>query len=684
MITKIKNWIKRFKKWLFALFIIPSAFAGGLDAVQLNETPIQTKDVVVASEQVHLEQKGNVVEATMPWKGQAGLKVKYDYGEPSLKERIADKRDKEVVAEKVPFSQSEGFKIDILLKEKPDKNVFCYYLEGWEDYDFYRQGELSQKEKDEGAVRPDEIVGSYAIYHKTLKDHKTGGVNYETGKFGHIPFPYVWEVGKEKDKIRATDLTFNKGNLCVVVPQDFLDKADYKNGVRIDPTFGYTTAGASSMQLAYSFGDRRAGRYYSAPANGTLDSISAYVAGSASFDMKAFVNQKDSVSSGSHGQIVAITNTGNSSSAGWKTFTAGGQSITSGTNYILNVLGKKDTSITSRVYHDAIDYNGSNIDTFIDFTSSSGQYVSPESPWTQPMDNPDGLSVWALATNYSTDGSSGPTEVVKSGSWPKKLYPCIANHTSSASTEPGVGASWTSYWIDAGNVAVYKYSIYATYTDSAVPVYDTTSSSATVSSGSSITLSHTVANQSNRVLLVGIVRTSEGSVLEPTGVTYNSVAMTKVDTANGLMGAGVSVWKLIAPDTGTHDIVASFGSTIGGLRMYGVSVYNANQAITNYTSQNVNFSNGSSISVASQVNSLVIDFIDEQNANQTLTVGADQTYMVKTTSPYIGISRETSTGASTTMSWTIGSSDGYFSHIGVSVDPVASASPTAPAFINFE
>ena len=210
MFTRFKTWIKG--KWqslkknfryLFGIGIVSAAGLTGADIAQFNERPIPTRDITVASEQVHLEQRGSVVEATMPWKGERGLKIKYDYGTPSLKERLADKRDKEVVAEKVPFSGSEGFKIDILLKEKPATNTFCYDLEGWEDYDFFYQPPLTQQEIDEGASRPPEIEGSYAVYHKTLKNHVVGKTNYETGKFAHIPFPYVWEVGKENQIGRA-------------------------------------------------------------------------------------------------------------------------------------------------------------------------------------------------------------------------------------------------------------------------------------------------------------------------------------------------------------------------------------------------------------------------------------------------------------------------------------------------
>lgn len=221
----------------------------GIDASKYEGVVIAKQDIQVAGEMVKLEQIGDVVSATMPWKGERGLTIKYDMGAPSVDEKLKDERVAQVIAEKVPFMSKEGFKIDILLSEKPNTNTFCYTIEGWEDYDFEYQPPLTQEQLDAGIYQPPEIDGSYAVYHKTLKDYTLGEMNYETGKFGHVPFPYVWEVGNDKNKIRAEDLTYSNGRLCVVVPQSFLDVADYTNGVRIDPTFGYETIGAGSIGI---------------------------------------------------------------------------------------------------------------------------------------------------------------------------------------------------------------------------------------------------------------------------------------------------------------------------------------------------------------------------------------------------------------------------------------------------
>lgn len=228
---------------------------GGVDASVLNETAIQRVETV-AHERVEAKQIGNVVETTLTWKGENGLKVKYDMGEPTASEKIKDKRDKQVITERVDFADDGGFKIDIILDKKPDTNVFCYTIEGAENYDFWYQPALTQQEIDEGTERPDNIIGSYAVYHKTLRNHEVDKTNYETGKVMHIPRPQVWEVNDKENTTIWADLSYNEGQLCVTVDNNYLQKAKYP--VRVDPTFGYTSVGATAASIgavkAYSKG----------------------------------------------------------------------------------------------------------------------------------------------------------------------------------------------------------------------------------------------------------------------------------------------------------------------------------------------------------------------------------------------------------------------------------------------
>src|SRR3990167_2244706 len=82
-----------------------------------------------------------------------------------------------------------GFEIEVILKEKPDTNVFDFTIDGAENLDFFYQSALTQAEIDEGASRPENVVGSYAMYHKTKANHRVGSINYAVGKFAHIYRP---------------------------------------------------------------------------------------------------------------------------------------------------------------------------------------------------------------------------------------------------------------------------------------------------------------------------------------------------------------------------------------------------------------------------------------------------------------------------------------------------------------
>lgn len=244
-----------------------TVITGGVDSTVLNEKPIQSEYQL--KEHVSVVQRGDVVEATLPWKDQTGLKVKYDMGKATAMEKVKDKRRAEVVTEQV---STDAMKIDVLLNEKPDTNRFCYTIEGWEDYDFFLQPALMPEEIADGAERPEEIVGSYAVYHKTLKNHRMGAENYETGKVVHIPYPYIWSVNDESTKHRAEDFDITDGRMCVTVAQSDLDGMEYP--IRLDPTFGYTSAGASQVSNSGWQFNRNT---YSAPENGDIQSLSAYL-----------------------------------------------------------------------------------------------------------------------------------------------------------------------------------------------------------------------------------------------------------------------------------------------------------------------------------------------------------------------------------------------------------------------
>ena len=78
-------------------------------------------------------------------------------------------------------------------------------------------------------------------------------------------------------------------------------------------------------------------------------------------------------------------------------------------------------------------------------------------------------------------------------------------------------------------------------------------------SGGSLTYAHTVAGASDRVLWVCIDSWRSGGGTDPTSVTYNGQALTKLA---GFMGGpgndnNVSLWRLLAPPAGTANVVVT-------------------------------------------------------------------------------------------------------------------------------
>lgn len=159
-----------------------------------------------------------------------------------------------------------GIEFEVVLNEKPDTNVFDFQIDGWGNLDFFYQPELTLEEIADGAERPENVVGSYAVYHKTKKNHLVGDTNYATGKAFHIFRPKA--IDADGSEVWA-QLSYEDGVLTVTVPEKFLSTATYP--VRVDPTFGYTTIGGTSAQS-----NVKQGAKYTASPAGNIVSISTY------------------------------------------------------------------------------------------------------------------------------------------------------------------------------------------------------------------------------------------------------------------------------------------------------------------------------------------------------------------------------------------------------------------------
>src|SRR3989344_1086026 len=168
--------------------------------------------------------------------------------------------------------ENGGLELEVLLKEKPTTNKFDFTIEGAENLNFFYQGALTQEEIDlEGAVRPENVIGSYAVYHKTKKNHVIGSTNYGTGKVFHIYRPKAVDANGVEE---WGELNYRNGVLSVTLPQEWLNAATYP--VIVDPTFGDTTAVGSSVNFPGA--NAKSASQFSLTENGDVSKLTAYFA----------------------------------------------------------------------------------------------------------------------------------------------------------------------------------------------------------------------------------------------------------------------------------------------------------------------------------------------------------------------------------------------------------------------
>jgi len=252
------------------------------------------------------------------------------------------------------FTQNErgGFEFDVILKKKPPTNQIVLEIET-QGLKFYYQPPLTPEEIAEGVARPENVVGSYAVYHATrtnMHASQADAEKYKCGKAFHIYRPKVidakgdWLWGELKIDEKA-------GTLTVTIEQDWLDKAVYP--VLVDPTFGYEIKGS----ISYGSWDFD-GSKFTALSNGTLTSISMYLKGSGNVNFGYFNDNSGAV--GTH--IAHGTAEGISGLDGWKTIAVSG-SITSGNVYWL--MAQQDATILD--YYDQGDIGQEAYDSSYNF-----------------------------------------------------------------------------------------------------------------------------------------------------------------------------------------------------------------------------------------------------------------------------------------------------------------------------
>jgi hypothetical protein len=165
---------------------------------------------------------------------------------------------------KVPDAEhpAGGFEFAVTLKERPVSDTLSFSVVV-KDAVFVRQPPLTELIGQEGIVtatetegfdgdgnpiagRPENVVNSLAVYHAASPLNIAGGKEYRTGKIGHIYRPKAIEAGGRET---WCDMAYDERTrvLSITVPKEFLDSALYP--VIVDPTFGYTTIGGTTVTV---------------------------------------------------------------------------------------------------------------------------------------------------------------------------------------------------------------------------------------------------------------------------------------------------------------------------------------------------------------------------------------------------------------------------------------------------
>ena len=342
------------KETIATIGIISVLATGGVIVADNDINPYEDKgdyyEVGILNNSVNIDKDTNDVELTR-WNNKESLTIEAvgDYL-PSDREFLSKNRQAESVDGKSTFviePSIDSINLDTILKERPEVNGdkyqhFDYIVNGCEEYDFAYQPPLTDEEIKEGDVRPDDIVGSYAVYHKTLKDNE-----YQTGKAFHIKRP---KISDSKENWIWGELGFEPKTctLTVYVSHEFLDNAVYP--VRVDPTLGYTSFGASNGTVTLN---TVAATYATSTENGTVTSISLGIDG----NLVGTVNAKGVLYDNTLNNNAVITNGVSPSTllpaTAGSSFTtiaySTGPSISTGVGYSVGFVGDS----TVRYYYDS-------------------------------------------------------------------------------------------------------------------------------------------------------------------------------------------------------------------------------------------------------------------------------------------------------------------------------------------
>ena len=259
-------------KWLVFAFLIVITLVGCEDSGQLdqaNKTRVVSDTFQLADDQVVINEAGlktDALEAPVAkfkpevklkrWGEETYLKVWTDEAGDDFAKKVDNKiiwetPDKTYRLYDLPadgLNERGAFEYEVILKNKPVSNILNLNIES-QGLTFYYQPNVSPEEMaklmgDSEVDYPENVRGSYAVYHESKSGHQLGQTDYQTGKAFHIYRPRLTDVSGRAVWADFNDDAQTSGHLTIIMPQDFLEQAVYP--VTIDPTFGQTSCGVGS------------------------------------------------------------------------------------------------------------------------------------------------------------------------------------------------------------------------------------------------------------------------------------------------------------------------------------------------------------------------------------------------------------------------------------------------------
>ena len=251
----------------------------------------------------------------------------------------------------VPMDENNpegGYEFEVILKEQPKSNVVQFTLVD-KGLEYFYQPELTEEEISQGAERPENVVGSYAVYASENKTNYVGGKEYKCGKVGHIYRPRIEDA--ENNWVWG-ELLIKDGILSVTIPQEFLDKAVYPVRHAAGLTFGYTTIPTYSYWAISN--DKAAGLKVTSPSNisgATINKLTAYCR----MDYSSGTSFKSVIFKASDGTLITNAVGGATlagASAAWLDSSFGvSPSLENSTDYYLMII-QQPTGISIIIYYD--------------------------------------------------------------------------------------------------------------------------------------------------------------------------------------------------------------------------------------------------------------------------------------------------------------------------------------------